>query len=45
MIRPQLIASCYSTRTDKFVDQVQVVGYLHDWEATPERAGTFFIFE
>eukprot|EP00729_Bicosta_minor_P019753 gene19753-2723_t len=26
---------------DKFIDQVQVVAYFHEWEASEERAGSF----
>lgn len=29
---------------DRFIDQVQVVGYFHSWQATSERAGEFVIW-
>jgi len=30
---------------EEFIDQVQVVGYFHQWEATPERAGRFVLWQ
>ncbi len=30
---------------DKFIDQVQVVGYIHDWEPTADRAGRFVYWD
>eukprot|EP01128_Nolandella_sp_AFSM9_P009179 TRINITY_DN57_c4_g1_i1.p1 TRINITY_DN57_c4_g1~~TRINITY_DN57_c4_g1_i1.p1 ORF type:complete len:472 (+),score=115.22 TRINITY_DN57_c4_g1_i1:164-1417(+) len=30
---------------DQFVDQIQVVAYLHEWEATPERGGQFVYWD
>ena len=29
---------------DEFIDQVQVVGYFHEWEATADRAGEFVLW-
>eukprot|EP01094_Clydonella_sp_ATCC50884_P011068 TRINITY_DN2086_c0_g1_i1.p1 TRINITY_DN2086_c0_g1~~TRINITY_DN2086_c0_g1_i1.p1 ORF type:complete len:431 (-),score=189.18 TRINITY_DN2086_c0_g1_i1:129-1421(-) len=30
---------------DRFIDQIQVVGYFHEWEATPERGGQFVYWD
>lgn len=44
---PQWLLACMvfsGLFKDKFVDQVQVVGYLHDWQPKPSDGGTFVYY-
>jgi hypothetical protein len=44
---PQWLLACMGFSglfRDKFIDQVQVVGYLHDWQPTAEHGGTFVYY-